>query len=507
MSLPKTLGETYMLILTNVPDCNKPNTTRILQFLTFSQRPLRIDELVDVIAVDLEHEPSFDIRSRMPVPMEILRYCPSLVAFSEETHEIRLAHFSVKEFITSQEDKGVFTRSLEEIVAHESIIEIIVAYLLSLQDTRRTRYDLKKTYHLASYCAKHWLDHATIVEENSPNARQRLLQLFSNYRSWSVCNMIYNPDGQREILVDELDWPDSHAQPLYIASLSGLKYLVKDLLQQGADIDAVTGRCGTALRVACEMGHSDIARVLIENGADMDIVGGFDFGTALVTAIDYDLTDIACLLINLGADPGIRGGTWAGSYGEGWREIYPLHAACSNGAEKVVKALIDKNVDIDLKDEYFGTPLVVASSSGNEKMVKLLLQQGANINARGYKDTSALHEAVSWHHKHIVQLLLEHGADINARDDDGKTPLWITVAIGDPDGLIPLLLDHGADIHLRDCVEDLTPLEKAELEDDEDAIQLLRAAELAAPPSPSRTQEDTDEFWSEETEDSMSEND
>lgn len=444
MSLPQTLGETYMRILTNVPEYNRRNATRILQFLTFSQRPLRINELVDVIAVDLEHEPSFDIRSRMPVPMEILRCCSSLVAFSEETREIRLAHFSVKEFMTSQEDKGVFTQSLEEFTAHESIIEVIVAYLLSITNTGLESNDLKATYHLVDYCARHWIDHAEIVEENSASTRQRLLELFSNKGSWFVCNKIYNPGDPDNKWTDEVEWPDSVAEPLYIASLGGLKYLVKDLLQQGADIDAVTGEEGTALHVACKEGHSDIARVLIESGADINIVGDFSKSTILLAAMQADLIDISCLLINHGADSGAQGNIWSVKDQNSYRrEIYPLHAACFEGADKVVKALINKNVDINLDDEHYGTPLEIASSSGNEKVVKLLCEQGAETG------TCALHEAVLNHHEHIVQLLLEHGADVNVRNKKGDTPLGKAVGYHLEDN-IRLLLEHGADVHARD---------------------------------------------------------
>ncbi|KAF4546475.1 Ankyrin repeat protein [Lasiodiplodia theobromae] len=49
-SLPETLDETYARILENIPARYKDKTTRILQFLTFSERPLRIEEAVDVVA-------------------------------------------------------------------------------------------------------------------------------------------------------------------------------------------------------------------------------------------------------------------------------------------------------------------------------------------------------------------------------------------------------------------------------------------------------------------------
>lgn len=59
-SLPRTLDETYTRILDGIPDDHKQEANRILQFLLFSKRPLRIEEAVDAIAVDPEGDPHFD---------------------------------------------------------------------------------------------------------------------------------------------------------------------------------------------------------------------------------------------------------------------------------------------------------------------------------------------------------------------------------------------------------------------------------------------------------------
>lgn len=122
---------------------------RILQFLTFSERPLRIDEAVDAIAVQIEERPRFDSENRMPVPKEILGYCSSLVAVvsrredndddndddddnrgGKTVTEIQLAHFSVKEYLVSDRLKTDIAKYLEEIAARASIAEVCLAYSL-----------------------------------------------------------------------------------------------------------------------------------------------------------------------------------------------------------------------------------------------------------------------------------------------------------------------------------------------------------------------------------------
>src|SRR5271170_3834860 len=69
-SLPKTLDETYSRILHSIPSEYKQNAIRILQFLTYSERPLSIEEAVDAIAVGTEGDPYFNPRYRMPDPRE-----------------------------------------------------------------------------------------------------------------------------------------------------------------------------------------------------------------------------------------------------------------------------------------------------------------------------------------------------------------------------------------------------------------------------------------------------
>jgi hypothetical protein len=78
-SLPTTLDETYRRILDTISDEHKSYAVRILQFLTFSERPLSVKEIINAIAVNTEGGPYFDLSDRMPDHQEISRYCSSLV--------------------------------------------------------------------------------------------------------------------------------------------------------------------------------------------------------------------------------------------------------------------------------------------------------------------------------------------------------------------------------------------------------------------------------------------
>ena len=47
------MGDTYARILNKILDHYKPHTTRIVQFLSYFERPLTIDVAADALAVEI----------------------------------------------------------------------------------------------------------------------------------------------------------------------------------------------------------------------------------------------------------------------------------------------------------------------------------------------------------------------------------------------------------------------------------------------------------------------
>jgi ankyrin repeat protein len=95
----------------------------------------------------------------------------------------------------------------------------------------------------------------------------------------------------------------------------------------------------------------------------------------------------------------------------------PLHYAQS---EKTALSLITKGTDINAMDENGITPVSRAVWRDNIDVVKLLISKGADINLKNKYSYSPLHSVKS---KEVARLLIENGADVNATDSDGNTPL------------------------------------------------------------------------------------
>jgi Ankyrin repeats (3 copies) len=70
-----------------------------------------------------------------------------------------------------------------------------------------------------------------------------------------------------------------------------------------------------------------------------------------------------------------------------------LHRAALNGREAAVRLLLEKEADVDARDEHGWTVLYWSAWDGHEATVRLLLEKGADIDARDEHGRTALHWA------------------------------------------------------------------------------------------------------------------
>ena len=105
--LPESLDETYERVLKEIKKPNREHACRVLQCLVVAIRPLRVDELAEVLAVDFDDEEGmpklnphwrWDDQEQAP-----LSSCSSLIVIveSDGSRIVQFSHFSVKEFLTS----------------------------------------------------------------------------------------------------------------------------------------------------------------------------------------------------------------------------------------------------------------------------------------------------------------------------------------------------------------------------------------------------------------------
>jgi hypothetical protein len=274
-TLPQTLDQTYDRILTAISEDDREYAMRILQWLTFSARPLSVEEVAEVVAIDVAGNRAFDRDEVLEDPLEALNICSSLVTVTTNAAErgasppqriIALAHYSVQEYLVSERIKlGQAKRfSMHDFDCHNTISKGSLIYLLQFQQPLST--EVLDASALARYAAEYWSSHIQKTQdetEGSLLAMDLLLADNSAYLNWIK---LYDPD--RSWAGPNLKkGSDSVATPLYFTAKLGLGTITKLLLDNKADVNAQGGEYGNALQAASEGGHEQVVKVLLDAGA------------------------------------------------------------------------------------------------------------------------------------------------------------------------------------------------------------------------------------------------
>ena len=180
------------------------------------------------------------------------------------------------------------------------------------------------------------------------------------------------------------------------AAYCGQNDLVRRHLAEGADPDE-----GAAIVRAAFGGHTEIVRLLVEAGADIDAQDTLEQMTALHHAARWGHTEMAELLLKAGARADIRDKD----------RFNALDIAVWSGRAEVVRLLLaHRQPDVNVRVGGFCL-LHWAASSGDTEIVRMLLQAGADVHARTliFHET-ALKLAHKGHHSETAELLRSAGA-------------------------------------------------------------------------------------------------
>jgi uncharacterized protein len=128
-----------------------------------------------------------------------------------------------------------------------------------------------------------------------------------------------------------------------------------------------------------------------------------------------------------------------------------LHWASYNDDLESADALVRAGARVNAATDLGVTPLWTASQNGSEAMVRRLLQAGANPNAALLHGETPVMVAARSGYPTIVEQLTAKGANVNAHAARGQTALMWAVAQKHPD-TVKVLLAHGVDIHARSDV-------------------------------------------------------
>ena len=441
-TLPKTLDQTYERILTAISEEDRTYTIRILQWLTFSARPLYPKEVAEIAAIDIAREPAFDPDEVLMDPLEALEICSSLVtivieksyySFLPARRVVALAHYSVQEYLVSERIRQGPAKqySMKETECHKAMTIGCLGYLNRFQQPLTE--ELYYASALADYSARFWSNHLRKTRDGEEEmSRLAMSLLFTNDPAFANSIRIYDPDT--DVRYEHRTGEEKIGTPLYFASWLGLKTVTKLLVDQNVDVNAKGGSHISALRAAIKEGHLAVAELLVNAKADVDAEDGA--GKTLLHEATYnDDEAITKLLIDAGADVNKRR---AGRYA--------MQNASEIGDEILGTMLIDAKANVSVQDQEGDDALTIALHHHHKAVVKLLIDAGANANTRDKDGRSALQIASSNGDEEVVRLLIKVGADVNAPGSEYSGHALLAAAEGGHTALVELLLNAGADI-------------------------------------------------------------
>jgi len=180
------------------------------------------------------------------------------------------------------------------------------------------------------------------------------------------------------------------------------KAQVRNLLAQGADVNARLADGDTALHWAAYWDDLESAQALVDRGADVNATN---------------------------------------RYG-----VTPLSLACTNGNAAMIVLMLKAKAHVNLALPGGETPLMTAARTGKVDALKVLLTNGADVKAKeSGQDQTALMWAAAEGNVAAVEILIEFGADLHAVSKGGFTPLLFAVREGQT-GVVKALLKAGASV-------------------------------------------------------------
>ncbi|HET8760468.1 MAG TPA: ankyrin repeat domain-containing protein, partial [Nitrospiria bacterium] len=198
--------------------------------------------------------------------------------------------------------------------------------------------------------------------------------------------------------------------PLVEAVLQNDVAQVTALLRSGADANTQSTDGQTALYLAAEQGRVEIAKLLLDHGADVNRVSPTSIespylqipvpGSGLPASLPTDRKSIR----QMASDT-------------------PLVIAAWRGHADVVGLLIAHGAKTGFRSAFGWSPLLAAAKNGHRDVALVLLEHGADIEAPNSRGEAALHVAISFNRPDLVRVLMDKGANVNSRNRAGETPL------------------------------------------------------------------------------------
>jgi hypothetical protein len=271
------LGTIYSGMLARIEDCNKEAALSMMRWVTFAARPLESEELLVLYkqsGIEIKEEDIGNISAGLLV---------------SSGNQIRFTHLSVREYFESQlSDRWEeLSEEANEMIAHAclkllSTENILQSLKLSTNSMLSTKSSMTSGF--VPYAQTHWMFHYKRGERRSTYLAGLLHDILEQGFKFSRKNGHTAEDNLKpntrgtspEVGYRQIDMERNNFESLNVVNIAlgvgarfGFTKLAKLELDMGANINAPSGpEKQTPLCLASKWGHIEVARLLLQRGAD-----------------------------------------------------------------------------------------------------------------------------------------------------------------------------------------------------------------------------------------------
>jgi hypothetical protein len=231
----------------------------MLQCLVVAARPLRVEEVAEILAFDFDAEgiPELNPAWRWENEEEaIMSACSNLVIIvrnSQGRRIVQFSHFSVKEFLTSnrlaEPIRDVSRYHIRLDAAHTILVRACLGVLLRIEE------DTFRDFPLVYYATEYWCTHA-LFEDVSSRVKDGIRCLFDpDKRHFKLWLMMHRP------------WWDNIDSPLVYVACLGLRDAAEHIIAKHPELINAKIRHLTPLHAAAATGCTNILSLLLEHAS------------------------------------------------------------------------------------------------------------------------------------------------------------------------------------------------------------------------------------------------
>lgn len=404
--LPKGLWPNFDITMDRISKLPHEHQIRraklTLLWITTAARPLTVNELRH--AIRISEAPLGFKPNTLPGEHSFVEYCFGFVIIDPRPHTVRLAHFSIDEylrqrhfeFITSGPatvaiaclnymllpwtpgitSQGLVNEGHDDVATKQSegrnipLDEHIDEHILSWLRLRQTRdyshsaTTINAVFPFMMYAAKYWGDHAAKdFSSHVSDAVRRWLENNDSFLLWSCMDERKTGRDTGRVASNRLHNMHQALKKCHVAARYGLWELMsQDGIELGNEVNSTTANRDTPLMIAAERGHVEFLSALLAHPATKVNEVDVDGKTALCRAVEASqASTVRCLLA--ANDINVTLGT-------------PLHLALDLGGAEMIGVLLgQKNLDINACRNGLTALASVLKDEVNLGLVRRILQR------------------------------------------------------------------------------------------------------------------------------------